>query len=186
MQCNDRPRHATPMKASTAPSRMNAVTVRFCAFPPSVSPIVHEGGFPRSPGSAIPSGIGLAPSCASFSSVCLLLCSITRLCLKYVTQLAAHSLSNAFPSTPHAPSARSLSRMPSTMPLRSRQAKKSSRARQQCARDCRSGASNAPSAEGVGEAWDGGGGDEEVVLKRPIFCCCCCCWCCFWFGVEGT
>ena len=59
--------------------------------------------------------------------------------------------------------------MLSTMPLRSRQAKNSSRARQQCARDCRSGASNAPSGEGVGEAWDGEGeGDGEVVVKRPM------------------
>lgn len=60
------------------------------------------------------------------------------------------------------------------MPLRSRQEKKSSRARQHCARDCRSGASKAPSGEGVGEVWDGcaggGGGEEgEVVVKRPIW-----------------
>ena len=64
--------------------------------------------------------------------------------------------------------------MLSTMPWRSRQAKKSSRARQQCARDCRSGASKAPSGDGVGEAWDGGAGGEEgvvvvvVVVKRPM------------------
>lgn len=204
---------------------------RFCIF--CAVSVVHEGGFPWSPGSAIPSGIGLAPSLANFSSVCFLLCSITRLCLKYVTcnppapqtishssqsaspcpnsslsfplpsqslfpfrshdlgappdppkspekgqtkrtvhtQLAAHSLSNPFPSMPHAPSALSLSLMLSTMPLRSKQAKKSSRARQQCARDCRSGASNAPSGEGVGEAWDGGWegeGEVVVVVKRPI------------------
>ena len=62
------------------------------------------------------------------------------------------------------------------MPLRSRQAKKSSRARQQCARDCRSGASNAPSGDGVGEAWEGGGGvGVEEVVKRPIW----------WVGGKG-
>lgn len=147
--------------------------------------VLHEGGFPWLPGSAIPSGIGLAPSLASFSSVCFLLCSITRLCLKYVTceppknplaphlkprspclfalmlplthplpvrsflsasfpfpnatfspsiiqkktacnqhtQLAAHSFSNPFPSSPHTLSARSFSRMLWMMPLRSRHAK---------------------------------------------------------------
>ncbi len=58
--------------------------------------------------------------------------------------------------------------MLSTMPLSSRQAKNASRARQQCARDCRSGASKAPSGEGVGEAGVGGGGEEEGEVKRPI------------------
>lgn len=57
------------------------------------------------------------------------------------------------------------------MPWRSRQAKKPSRASQQRAREVRSGASKAPSAEGVGVACDGwgwgvGGGEEEE--KRPI------------------
>lgn len=48
-------------------------------------PSIHEGDFPCTPGGPIPSGIGLAPSFASFSSVCFLLYSITLLCLKYVT-----------------------------------------------------------------------------------------------------
>lgn len=87
------------------------------------------------------------------------------------TQLAAHSLSNPFPSTAHTLPARSSSLTLSMMPLRSRQAKKSSRARQQCARDWRSGASKAPSGEGTGVAREGAAGEgeeEEVVVKRPI------------------
>ena len=62
------------------------------------------------------------------------------------------------------------------MPCRSRQAKKSSRARQQCARVCRSGASKAPSAEGRaggGEVVVVVGGDAVVVVvvvvKKPIW-----------------
>ncbi len=52
--------------------------------------------------------------------------------------------------------------MLSTIPLASRQAKKLSRARQQWARDCRFGASKAPSGEGAGFVCVG------EVVNRPI------------------
>ncbi len=56
--------------------------------------------------------------------------------------------------------------MLSTIPLASRQAKKLSRARQQWVRDCRFGASKAPSGEGAGFVCVGGGSGE--VVNRPI------------------
>ena len=50
-----------------------------------VVPELSHGALPCTPGGPIPSGSGFAFSFFNLASVCALLCSITLLCLKYVT-----------------------------------------------------------------------------------------------------
>lgn len=110
---------------------------------------------------------GLAPSLFNLSNVSAFLNSDTLRCLKYVTQLRAHSPSKPRSSFPHTSFTFSFSLMLSTMLLPSRHAKNRSRASQQCWRWLRSGAMYAPSFEGDGAEADVDFvvGDEE---KRPM------------------
>lgn len=91
------------------------------SFPP-LNPSIHLIPFPSHTYKA------LAPSFSSFSIVCFLLCSITLLCLKYVTQLPTHSLRNPSSSTPHFSCALSFSFIESIIPCLSKQLKNRSRA----------------------------------------------------------
>ena len=62
------------------------------------NPRISHGAFPWTPGGPIPSGNGFAFSFFNLASVCALLYSITRLCLKYVTYTSSVSLPSASPT----------------------------------------------------------------------------------------